>query len=92
MENKTEITYPRDVHFNGNKVGTQSRNGEITFTEYKVGMQLTEYLQQRTYGVIDKDSKGNQNQHVTIVSLGNLEDSKSEKRKLEINKRNGQIF
>lgn len=91
MENK-ETIYPRDVFFNGNKVGIQERNGDITFTDYKTGMQLTEYIQQRTYGVTDKDSKGNQTAFVTIVSLGNLEDAKSEKRKLELNKRNGQVF
>jgi hypothetical protein len=92
METKNEITYPRDVYFNGNKIGTQERNGDITFNDYKIGMQITEYIQQRTYGVTDKDSKGNQTQHVTIITLGTQEDVKSEKKKLELNKRNGQIF
>jgi hypothetical protein len=91
MENNS-ITYPRDVHFNGAKIGTQERNGDITFNDYKIGMQITEYIQQRTYGVTDRDSKGNTTSHVTIISLGNKEDVKSEKRKLDLNKRNGQIF
>ena len=86
------ITYPRDVYFNGNKVGFQERNGDIMFSDYKTGIMLTEYIQQRTYGVSDKDSKGNSTQFVTIMTLGNKEDAKSEKKKLELNKKNGQIF
>ncbi len=87
-----KITYPRDVYFNGLKVGLQETNGDIIFTDFKTGMQMTELLQNKTYGITDRDGKGNTTSFATIIALGTREDVKSEKRKLELNKRKGQIF
>jgi hypothetical protein len=86
------VSYPRDVYFNGSKVGLQEANGDIIFNDFKIGMQMTEMIQTKTYGVTDRDGKGNITSFATIVPLGILEDVKSEKRKLELNKRKGQIF
>ena len=81
-----KIVYPRDVYFNGSKVGLQEANGDIMFNDFKIGMQMTEMIQTKTYGVTDRDGKGNITSFATIIPLGTREDVKSEKRKLELNK------
>lgn len=86
------VTYPRDVYFAGSKVGTQKVNGEIIFDDYKTGMAMINLIQTKAYGVTDKDSRGNQTKHVTIIPLSTKEDNNIARKKLELNKRQGQIF